>query len=85
MKMNSMKKLMEENIRRLSVSIFLDVARPPKSARTTILQRNARFSQSASMVRNACTFILRLTVNLRLLARTQIATISIPKKEQLME
>jgi hypothetical protein len=34
-------------------------------------------------VRSVCTFILRLTANLALLARTQIATTSIPKKEQL--
>jgi hypothetical protein len=33
-------------------------------------------------VRSVCTFILRLTANSALLARTQIATTSIPKKEQ---
>jgi len=83
LKMNSMTILREENTRRLSVSIFLDVASPLKSAHTITLLRNAHFSLSASTVRSVCTFILRLTANSALLARTQIATTSIPKKEQL--
>lgn len=85
MKMNSMTILREENTRRLSVSIFLDVARAQMSAPTFIHLKNARFSLSASMVRNVCTFILRSTANLRLLARTQTVTTSIPKKEQLVD
>jgi hypothetical protein len=85
LKMNNMTILREENIRRLSVSIFLDVARPQMSAHTFIHLKNARFSLSASMVRNVCTFIQRSTANLRLLARTQTVTTSILKKEQLVD
>ena len=80
--MNSMTTLKEENTRRLSVSIFQGVARLPKSAPTITLLRNARFSLSASTVRNVFTFIRRSTANLALLAKTQIATTSIPKKER---
>jgi hypothetical protein len=85
LKMNNMMILKEENTRRLSVSIFLDVARAQKSAPTFIHLRNARFSLSASMERNVCTFIQRSTANLRLLARTQTVTTSTPKKEQLVD
>ena len=83
MKMNNMTILREENTRRLSVSIFLDVASHLKSAHTITHLRNALFSLSASTVISVCIFILRSIANSPLLAKTQIAIISIRKKEQL--